>query len=92
MPDRAALRRLLAEDAAASGARVCVAKIILYAADGSREEHYLAAGDEATALLTRIRGVAGAPAVWLAGDELYLPPDCAHRGRKWYARQFREWL
>ncbi len=92
LPDRAAVRRLLAEDAAASGARVSVAKIILYAADGTREEHYLAAGDGATALLARVSDVAGASAVRLAEDELYLPPDCNHRGRKWYARQFREWL
>ncbi len=92
LPDRAAVRRLLAADVAASGARVCVAKIILYAADGTREEHYLAAGDGVTALLTRVREVAGAGAVPLSEDELYLPSVCVHRGRKWYAQFFKEWL
>ncbi len=92
LPDRAAVRRLLAADIAASSARVCVAKIILYAADGTREEHYLAAGDGASTLLARVRKVAGEDAVPLAEDELYLPPVCVHRGRKWYAQYFKEWL
>ena len=91
-PDPAAVRRLLAADVALSGARVCVAKIILYAADGLREERYLAAGDAAEALLARVRDVAGAQAVSVAPDELYLPPDCTHRGRKWYAQHFNDWL
>lgn len=92
LPDLTAVRRLLAEDVASSGARVCVAKIILYAADGTREEYYLAAGDAAATLLARVRDVAGAQAVSVAADELYLPPDCTHRGRKWYAQQFKDWL
>ncbi len=92
LPDRAAVRHRLAADAAASGARVCVAKIILYAADGTREERYLAAGDAAAPLLARVRTVAGASAVSVAADELYLPPACVHRGRKWYAQFFKEWL
>lgn len=92
LPDRATIRRLLAEDVASSGARVCVAKIILYAADGTREEHYLAAGDAAETLLARVREVAGECAVPLAADETYLPPMCVHRGRKWYAQHFKDWL
>lgn len=92
LPDRAAVRRLLAADVASSGARVCVAKIILYAADGTREEHYLAAGDAATTLLARVREVAGEHAAMVATDEVYLPSECVHRGRKWYAQFFKEWV
>ena len=92
LPDRTAIRRLLADDAASSGARVCVAKVIAYAADGMREEHYLAAGDAAETLLARVCEVAGENAAPIASDEVYLPPVCVHRGRKWYAQFFKEWV
>lgn len=91
LPDLEAVRRLLAADVAARGVRVAVAKIILYAADW-REEYYLAAGEAAETLLARVRETAGAAAVTVAEDAVYLPPNSVHRGRKFYAQHFHEWL
>ncbi len=92
LPDLEAVRHLLASDVASHGVRVAVAKIILYASEGWREEYYLAAGDVASTLLARVREVAGDASVTVAEDTVYLPPNCRHRGRKWYAQFFNSWL
>lgn len=92
LPDLEAVRQLLAADVATRGVRVAVAKIILYAAEGWREEYYLAAGEAAQTLLARVRAVAGDASMPVAEDAVYLPPNCRHRGRKWYAQFFNSWL
>ena len=92
MPDRAAIRRRLAQDAAAGGFAATVAKIVLYADDDSREEHYLVAGAYADAVLTAVQEQSGDGAQRLAQDEVYLPADCFHWGRKRYAAKLVEIL
>ncbi len=87
MPSRDDIRRRLAQDAAAFGYAATVAKIVLYAADNSREEYYLAAGPFADAVLTEVMLRSGDGAKRTAEDEVYLPSHCYHWGRKRYAVQ-----
>ena len=92
MPDREAVRRRLAEDADRYGYAATVAKIALYAPDNSREEYYLAAGPAADAVLTEVMTHSGESAQRTAPDEVYLPADCYHWGRKRYALKLMEKL
>jgi hypothetical protein len=87
LPDRGQVRRLLAEDVARRGCRVCVAKITLYNQAGITEEHYLVAGDPtaAEAVLEEVLSAAGSTARRIAPDEVFLPAEALHRGRKWMA-------
>lgn len=82
-PDGQAVRRLLQEDAALRGVP-CVAKISLYGREGGLAERYLAAADEATAerLLAAAVACGGPLAQRVAADEILLPPQAVHRGRK----------
>lgn len=89
-PDLVALRCRLAQDAEKYA--VAVAKIVLYAADDSREEIYLAAGTAADAVLIEVAERSGASAVRAAADEVFLPADCFHWGRKRYAMRLMEIL
>ncbi len=89
-PDLAALRRRLAQDAQTYS--VAVAKIVLYAPDDSREEIYLAAGSAADAVLTEVMAHSGPSAQRTAPDEVFLPSDCHHWGRKRYALWLMEKL
>ena len=91
-PDLAAVRRRLAADVAACGYAVTVAKIALYASDDTREEIYLAAGPYADAVLTEVQARSGGSAVRTAPDQVFLPADCHHWGRKRYANHFVELL
>lgn len=88
-PDRTAVRRRLAQDA--EKYTVAVAKIVLYSAD-SREEIYLAAGSAADVVLTEVAERSGPSARRTAPDEVYLPADCHHWGRKRYALWLTEIL
>ncbi|MBQ8752877.1 MAG: DHH family phosphoesterase [Clostridia bacterium] len=81
MPDREAVRRLLAEDVRRGGYRLCVAKLMLFSPDGEREERYLAAG-EAAGVVTEVLAELAPGAVFPAPHEVYLPPDCPQPGRK----------
>ena len=92
LPDRDAVRRRLAEDAAAHGYAATVAKIALYGEDNRREEHYLAAGPAAAQVLTTVLTHSEGPAVRVAADEVFLPIDCYHHGRKRYALWLAEAL
>ena len=85
LPDLAAVRRRLAQDAQTYSA--AVAKVVLYAPDDSREEYYLAAGPYADAVLAEVMRHSGDGAERIAPDTVYLPPDCYHWGRKRYAMQ-----
>ena len=89
-PDLAAVRRRLAAD----GERyaVAVAKVALYAPDDSREEIYLAAGPCAEAVLAEVMARSGPSARRTAPDEVFLPADCHHWGRKRYALWLMEKL
>ena len=89
-PDLTAVRRRLAQDAQTYS--VAVAKIVLYAPDDSREEIYLAAGAEADTVLDLVATLSGASARRTASDEVYLPADCHHWGRKRYAVKLIEIL
>lgn len=91
-PDLAAVRRRLAADVTARGYAAAVAKIALYAADDTREEIYLAAGPAADAVLTEVQARSGAGAQRTAPDEVFLPADCHHWGRKRYANHLVEIL
>ena len=91
-PDLAAVRRRLAADVAARGYAAAVAKIALYAADDSREEIYLAAGPCAEAVLAEVQTRSGSSARRTAPDEVFLPADCHHWGRKRYAVKLIEIL
>lgn len=92
MPDREAIRRRLAADAVRGGYAATVAKIVLYAPDDSREEYYLAAGPAADLVLTEVQTHSGPASRRTAADEVYLPPDCYHWGRKRYAMRLTEIL
>lgn len=89
-PDLAAVRRLLAEDGKKYAA--AVAKVVLYAEDDSREEIYLAAGPAADLVLTEVMAHSGPSARRTAPDEVFLPADCHHWGRKRYAHKLIEIL
>lgn len=85
LPDLANLRRRLAQDVADYGYAATVAKIVLYAEDDTREEIYLAAGTAADAVLAEVMAHSGPSARQTAPDEVFLPADCHHWGRKRYA-------
>lgn len=90
LPDLAAVRRLLAQDAQTYS--VAVAKIAMYAPDDSREEIYLAAGSAADAVLTEVLVRSGPSAQRTAPDTVFLPSDCHHWGRKRYGLWLMEKL
>ena len=90
LPDLAAVRRLLAQDAQTYS--VAVAKIAMYAPDDSREEMYLAAGSAADAVLTEVLAHSGPSAQRTAPDMVFLPADCRHWGRKRYGLWLMEKL
>lgn len=92
IPDRGAIRQRLAQDAEQGGYAATVAKIVLYAPDHSREEIYLAAGPCADAVLAEVLAQSGPTAQRRAQDEVYLPSDCYHWGRKRYAVRLMEIL
>ena len=85
LPSHSEIRRRLAQDAAAHGYAATVAKIVQYADDDTREETYLAAGPAADIVLTEVQTQSGPTAQRVAEDEVFLPADCHHRGRKRYA-------
>ena len=85
LPDLANLRHRLAQDVADYGYAATVAKIVLYAEDDTREEIYLAAGTAADAVLAEVMAHSGPSARQTAPDEVFLPADCHHWGRKRYA-------
>lgn len=89
--DTDALRRRLAQDAAL-GYAATVAKIVRYAPDDSREEYYIAAGAAASLVLEEVLRRSGPAACRRSADEVYLPPHCAHWGRKRYALWFGQIL
>ena len=89
-PDPAAVRGLLQADLVAGGYRVCVAKTVLHHPDGTREERYLAAGEQADEVLALVQRTGGPQARRNASDEVFLPAGCTHRGRKWYAARLLE--
>lgn len=90
LPDLAAVRRRLAQDAQTYS--VAVAKIAMYAPDDSREEMYLAAGSAADAVLTEVLAHSGPSAQRTAPDTVFLPADCRHWGRKRYGLWLMEKL
>lgn len=92
LPDLAAVRRRLADDAADNGYAAAVAKIACYAPDNSREEVYLAAGPAADMVLTEVQIQSGPSAQRIASDEVFLPAACYHWGRKRYAMKLLEIL
>ena len=92
LPDLTAIRDRLAQDVAECGYAAAVAKIAMYAEDGSREEHYIAAGPAADAVLTAVQVDSGDGAVRTAPDEVFLPAACHHWGRKRYAVKLMEIL
>ncbi|MBQ7088889.1 MAG: DHH family phosphoesterase [Clostridia bacterium] len=92
LPDLAVIRRRLAADVAAQGYAAAVAKISLYAPDDTREEVYLAAGPAADAVLAEVILRSGPSARRTADDEVFLPADCIHWGRKRYAARLMEIL
>ncbi len=83
-PDKEQVRRLLAADVARRGCRVCVAKITLYDQAGITGEYYLTAGELAAreVVLEEVLTAAGPAARRIAPDEVYLPGEAVHRGRK----------
>lgn len=89
-PDLVAVRRRLAQDATRYSA--AVAKVVLYAPDDSREEIYLAAGTAADTVLELVLTHSGPTARRTAPDEVFLPADCVHWGRKRYAVKLIEIL
>ena len=89
-PDLTVLRRRLAQDGEKYAA--AVAKIVLYAPDGGREEIYLAAGPAADTVLTEVTRRSGSSARRTAPDRVFLPADCHHWGRKRYANVLVELL
>ena len=89
-PDLTAVRRRLAQDAAHYS--VAVAKVVLYAPDDSREEIYLAAGAAADTVLELVLTHNGTAARRTATDEVFLPAECYHWGRKRYAVKLIEIL
>ncbi len=90
LPDLAAVRRRLAADA--KRYPVAVAKVVLYAEDDTREEIYLAAGPSADTVLDEVVVHSGPSAQRTALDEVFLPADCHHWGRKRYAVRLMEIL
>ena len=84
-PSHSEIRRRLAQDAATHGYAATVAKIVEYADDDTREETYLAAGPAADTVLTEVQTQSGPAAKRVAEDEVFLPADCYHWGRKRYA-------
>ncbi len=78
------LRRLLQQDAAARGLVAGVAKVSLYGRDGGYAERYMVAGQPAVTerLVAAIAACGGTAAEYTASDEVYLPPQATHRGRK----------
>lgn len=90
LPDLAVVRRRLAEDAQTYA--VAVAKMAMYAPDGTREEMYLAAGSAADRVLTEVMTHSGGSAERIAEDAVSLPADCHHWGRKRYAVQLLKFL
>ena len=91
-PDTETVRALLRADLERSGCRVCVAKTVLHHPDGSREERYLAVGEAADTVLDLVAATGGPQISRPAEDEVFLPRDSVHRGRKWYAAQLTEAL
>ncbi len=91
-PDLIAVRRRLAADVTTHGYAAAVAKIAMYAPDDTREEIYLAAGPAADAVLAEVATRSGPSAVRTAEDEVFLPADCYHWGRKRYAVKLVEIL
>ena len=89
-PDLAVVRRRLAQDAQTYS--VAVAKVAMYAPDDTREEIYLAAGSAADTVLTEVQMRSGDSAARTAPDEVFLPADCRHWGRKRYANYLAEIL
>lgn len=89
-PDLSVVRRRLAEDGEKYA--VAVAKVVLYAPDDSREEIYLAAGPAADLVLTEVAQSSGFSAKRVAEDQVCLPADCFHWGRKRYAVKLIEIL
>lgn len=87
-PDMDGVRALLAADPEPTR----VAKVVLHAPDGTREEYYLADGLHAAALLAEVQTSAGEGAERTAPDTVYLPPTCRHWGRKRYAARLTEIL
>ena len=77
----------MAADAAQRGCRVCVAKIATFSTSGPQDECYLAAGEPAAVdtLLATVLKAGGPAAKHTANDEVYLPAEAVHRGRKWLA-------
>lgn len=94
LPDKTAVRQLLAADAAQRGCRVCVAKIATFSTSGPQDECYLAAGEPAAVdtLLTTVLKAGGPAAKRSDDDEVYLPAEAVHRGRKWLASRLLEAL
>lgn len=92
LPSRDKIRRRLAQDVAVCGYAAAVAKIVLYAPDDTREEIYLAAGPAADAVLSEVLAHSGPSARLTAPDEVFLPADCHHWGRKRYALWLMELL
>ena len=84
-PNHSEIRRRLAQDAATHGYAATVAKIVEYADDDTREETYLAAGPAAALVLAEVQAQSGPTAKRVAEDEVFLPADCYHWGRKRYA-------
>lgn len=91
-PDLTAVRHRLDADVAAHGYAAAVAKVAMYAEDDTREEIYLAAGPYADAVLTEVLARSGGSAKRTAPDEVFLPADCYHWGRKRYANHLVEIL
>ena len=93
-PDLDEVRRLLTQDAAAHGLTVCVAKISLYSAAGPRAERYVAAGEPQAVerLLAAVANAAGPRAERVAADEVFLPAEAVHCGRKVMAPRLLEML
>ncbi|MBQ8684114.1 MAG: DHH family phosphoesterase [Clostridia bacterium] len=90
LPDREAVRRLLAADVAAEGYDACIAKLMLFTPDGEREEQYLVAGPKAGWVLDTVLAETGGGARRLAEDELYLSSACPQPGRKKLALRLLE--
>ncbi|MBQ5841049.1 MAG: hypothetical protein IIW40_03745 [Clostridia bacterium] len=93
-PDLDEVRRLLALDVAARGLTVCVAKISLYSVAGPRAERYVAAGEPQAAqrVLDAVAAAAGVLAEKVGTDEVFLPTEAIHRGRKAMAPRLLEVL
>ncbi len=92
-PDLEAVRRLLSRDVA-RGLTVCVAKIGLYNVAGPREERYLAAGEPQAVerVLAVVAACGGEAARRVGADEVFLPAEALHRGRKMLAPRLLEVL